>query len=154
MQEQGIRLALIITSYSLVQFTFSPVWGRISDKFGRKPIILIGLAGFSVSFFIFSLSENYLLIIGSQSCAGFFVAATTPSAKAYIGDNTQPDARVKWFGALGAAYGLGFCFGPPIGGLLASNSIENLPLQIIPALLAASLCIVNFYHSLIQTCRA
>ena len=149
-KEQGIRLAFIITAYSLTQFLFSPIWGRISDKFGRKPIILIGLAGFSASFLIFSLSENYLVVIGSQSLAGFFAAATTPSAKAYIGDNTSLDKRAKWFAALGAAYGLGFSIAPAIGGLLASNSIANLPLQTIPALMASCLCLANFFIVLLK----
>ncbi len=142
--EQAIRLGWIISAYSIAQFIFSPIWGRISDRIGRRPVILIGVGGSVLAFLSFGLTSDYSLIVASRAIAGFFTAATLPTARAYIADVTPPEKRAKRFGLLGAAFGLGFTLGPAIGGLFASIPGE-VAVHFYPSVFAAFLSLVNLY---------
>lgn len=131
-------VSLLMMVYSLGQFLCAPVWGTLSDKYGRRPIILIGLFGTMVSFLLFGFAETLFLLFISRALGGMLTAATMPTAQAYVADITSAKERAKKFGLLGAAFGLGFIFGPALGGLLSTISYQA------PAFFAAGLAFLNF----------
>jgi len=133
----AFTIGLLGTSFSLMQFAFSPVWGRWSDKIGRKPIILIGLLGSCLSYVTLALASSLVLLFVARIIGGI-AGANIPTAQAYIADITTPENRAKGMGMVGAAFGLGFIFGPAIGGLLSRISPET------PMWFAAALCLGNF----------
>jgi MFS family permease len=114
----GLEVGLLAASFSLMQFFFMPVWGRLSDRVGRKPVLLMSLACTGVAFILFGLANSLLTLFLSRILAGVFTANIS-TAQAYIADVTSPEERAKGMGLIGAAFGLGFIFGPPIGGLLS-----------------------------------
>ncbi|TYR79771.1 MFS transporter [Priestia megaterium] len=117
----SVNLGLLMASYSIASFLTSPFWGGLSDRKGRRPVLLTGLVGFSLSFFIFSFSEDSLtLMYISRILGGLFAGAVIPCAFAYASDITNEDNRTKAMGLLGMTIGLGFIFGPALGGLLSS----------------------------------
>jgi MFS family permease len=115
------EIGFLIAIFSLVQFLFNPLLGKISDKFGRRPIILITLLLTSVSYIIFSFAGSFLVLFLSRLLAGFG-GSNIGVAQAYIADVTSENDRAKGMGMIGAAFGLGFVFGPLIGGVLSSYS--------------------------------
>lgn len=117
-------LGLMMSLYSFMQFLFAPLWGRWSDRHGRKPALLIGIAGFFFSFILQGLSQNVVQLILSRSLAGILSSATLPSALAYIADTTSEEDRSKGAGLMGAALGMGMIFGPLLGGLLTHVSLD------------------------------
>lgn len=130
-------VSLLMAAYSLAQFLFAPLWGRLSDKYGRRPIIMIGLFGTGVSFVLFGFANTLFLLFLSRILGGILTAATLPTAQAYVADITSEQERAKRFGLLGAAFGLGFVFGPAIGGLLSVYGYG------VPAFFAAGLAFLN-----------
>lgn len=120
------HLGLLFASYSVVQFLFAPFWGQASDRFGRKPIILVGLVGFGVSFIIFGLATSLWMLFAARIFGGILSAATLPTVMAYIADTTDEKARGGGMGIMGAAMGMGITFGPVIGGYLGEIS-ASLP---------------------------
>jgi DHA1 family tetracycline resistance protein-like MFS transporter len=130
-------IGLLATSFSLMQFVFSPVWGRWSDKIGRKPIILVGLLGSCVSYVAMALAGSLVLLFVARIIGGI-AGANVATAQAYIADITTPEDRAQGMGLMGTAFGLGFIFGPAIGGLLSRVSPET------PMWFAAALCLGNF----------
>lgn len=139
-----IAYGWVIAVYSIAQFIFSPIWGRISDIWGRRPVILIGVLGSAIAFLWLAFAQDIYSIIGSRALQGFFTAATMPTARAYIADTTPLEERAKKFGFLGAAFGMGFALGPVIGGFLGEIKIGNLYALAAPSLFAAGLSILNF----------
>ena len=133
----ALEVGLLGTSFSLMQFLFSPVWGRWSDRIGRKPIILIGLIGSCASYVTMALANSLLLLFAARIVGGI-AGANIPTTQAYIADVTTPQNRAKGMGMVGAAFGLGFIFGPALGGLLSRISPET------PMWFAAALCLGNF----------
>lgn len=111
-------IGTLVAIYSFVQFLFNPVFGKISDRFGRKPIIMITLCMTGISYFIFSFAHSYLLLFLSRMLAGFG-GSNLGVAQAYIADVTEKHERSKGMGMMGAAFGLGFVLGPLIGGFLS-----------------------------------
>ncbi|MDQ0876705.1 DHA1 family multidrug resistance protein-like MFS transporter [Paenibacillus sp. V4I3] len=112
--------ALLLSVYSAASFLMSPIWGGLSDRIGRRPIILIGLLGFSVSFLIFGFADGNLWIMYvSRILGGLFSGAATACAVAYVADITTAENRTKGMGMVGMSIGLGFIFGPAIGGILS-----------------------------------
>jgi MFS family permease len=91
----GFTLGIFVASFSLMQFLFSPLWGMLSDKMGRRPIILVGLLGSSISFLVFGLSTSLLMLFASRILSGIFTAATLPSVQAYMSDITSDKDRAK-----------------------------------------------------------
>ncbi len=145
----GFVIGLIFASYSAMQFVFSPIWGRLSDRYGRRPILLISTAGAAVSYVLFARGtalENHTaalwLIVVSRVFAGICGGNITV-AQAYIADITPPAERSKKMGLIGMAFGLGFILGPFIGGM----SLRHLG-DTGPGWVAAGLCAANFVLAL------
>jgi multidrug resistance protein len=132
----GTVIGVLVLSYSAAQLLFAPVWGRLSDRFGRRPVLLVGLVGSAVSYLVFAFAGSILALLLSRIMAGVG-GANVPVAQAYIADITPPERRAGGMGLIGAAFGLGFIFGPAIGGLLAPIS------PAAPGLAAAALCAGN-----------
>jgi MFS transporter, DHA1 family, multidrug resistance protein len=114
----GQALGWLMAIYSIMQFIFAPVWGKLSDRVGRKPVFLIGLVGYALSFGLMGLSHDYTQLFLSRALAGILSSATLPTALAFIADTTSADNRSRGMGLLGAAMGLGMIFGPMLGGAL------------------------------------
>jgi MFS family permease len=114
----GTALGLMMALYSLMQFIFAPVWGRLSDRIGRKPVLLIGIGGFALSFLLQGLAQNLIQFMLVRTLAGILSSATLPTAMAYVADTTTPEERSKGVGMLGASMGVGMIFGPMLGGFL------------------------------------
>src|SRR5438552_18418818 len=127
----GARAAvvgLLMSSYSLAQFVFAPVWGRVSDRVGRRPILLLGLLGAVAGYTLFGLAGTLGLLFVGRVLMGIF-GATILTAQAAVADVTAPQDRARAMGLIGAAIGLGFLLGPALGGVLASlSSVLRLPL--------------------------
>lgn len=117
-------LGLLMAVYSLMQFIFAPMWGRISDKIGRKPVILTGIFGLSLSFFMMAFSTELWMLFAARIIGGFLSAANMPTVMAYVADITTEEDRGKGMGIVGAATGLGFIFGPAIGGVFTKIDIH------------------------------
>ncbi len=120
----AIALGIFMSSYSIMQFFFAPFWGRLSDRIGRRPVILIGLSGYGLTFLMFGLVNNLYLLIGIRALSGMVSSATIPTAMAYLADITEGADRSKGMGMIGAAMGLGMIFGPAIGGWLGHYSFS------------------------------
>jgi multidrug resistance protein len=115
--EAAIGIAIAI--YSFVQFLFNPVLGKLSDKYGRKPVIVVCLFLNAMGYIVFAFTHSYLMLLASRVIAGIG-GSSIGVAQAYIADVTTRENRSKGMGLIGAAFGLGFVFGPLIGGLLSS----------------------------------
>ena len=115
--EAAIGIAIAI--YSFVQFLFNPVLGKLSDKYGRKPVIVVCLFLNAMGYVVFAFTHSYLMLLASRVIAGIG-GSSIGVAQAYIADVTTRENRSKGMGLIGAAFGLGFVFGPLIGGLLSS----------------------------------
>jgi DHA1 family tetracycline resistance protein-like MFS transporter len=133
----ALTVGLLSTSFSLMQFIFAPVWGRLSDRIGRRPVILLGLFGSFLAYLLFGLARTLTLLFVSRVFAGI-AAANIPTAQAFIADTTTPENRAKGMGLIGAAFGLGFIFGPAIGGFLSRWG------YVVPAFFASALSLANF----------
>ncbi|TLN23355.1 MFS transporter [bacterium] len=117
-QASGTALGLMMSLYSLMQFIFAPLWGQLSDRVGRKPVLLVGISGYFIAFVLQGLSQNLFQFIAARTLAGVLSSATLPTAMAFIADTTTPENRSKGVGMMGAAMGLGMIIGPVLGGLL------------------------------------
>ncbi|MFY7665323.1 TCR/Tet family MFS transporter [Flavobacterium sp.] len=126
-------------AYAITQFLFAPLIGNLSDKYGRRPIILISLFGFSLDYLLLSLAPNITWLFIGRILAGVTGASIT-TASAYIADVSTPENRAKNFGMIGAAFGLGFIIGPVIGGLLGQFGSR------VPFYAAGVLCMLNFLY--------
>lgn len=141
---QGYQIGLIVSSFSLMQFYFSPKWGRLSDRIGRRPVLLMSNAGSAISYALFGVASLFpgktglLLLLASRVFAGI-CGANLSVASAYIADVTTHENRSKGMGLIGMAFGLGFILGPALG----SFSAAKLGLA-GPGWVAASLCAANF----------
>jgi multidrug resistance protein len=129
-------IGLLTASYSFMQFLFVPFWGRLSDKIGRRPIILMSVFGSFISYFIFGLAGSLAVLFISRMLAGF-MGANISTANAYIADSTPFEERAKYMGLIGAAFGVGFMFGPFIGGVMSKISYGA------PGFLASGLSLIN-----------
>ena len=129
----------IAFAYAITQFIFAPIIGNLSDKFGRRPIILISLFAFGLDYILLALAPNITWLFIGRIIAGISGASIT-TASAYIADVSTPENRAKNFGMIGAAFGLGFIIGPVIGGLLGQFGSR------VPFYAAAVLCLLNFLY--------
>ncbi|WP_072891968.1 MFS transporter [Ornithinibacillus halophilus] len=119
------ELGLLMAVYSLMQFIFAPMWGRVSDRVGRKPVIMIGIFGLSLSFFMLALSTQLWMLFAARIIGGILSAANMPTVTAYVADITSENDRGKGMGVIGAATGLGFIFGPAIGGVFTNVNLHT-----------------------------
>lgn len=111
---------LLTGIYMLAMFLFAPVWGYISDRAGRRAVILLGLAGFSAAMLWFAVAHDLVFLYGARVLAGVFAAAVVPVIFAWVSDVGTPRTRAQAFAWLSAASALGFLFGPALSGWLAS----------------------------------
>ncbi|MET3035857.1 TCR/Tet family MFS transporter [Chryseobacterium sp. NRRL B-14859] len=129
-------------AYAVTQFIFAPIVGNFSDKYGRRPIILISLFGFAIDYVLLALAPSIGWLFFGRIIAGL-TGASISTASAYIADISTDEDRTKNFGLIGAAFGLGFIIGPVIGGLLGHYGAR------VPFYFAAILCMVNFLYGLL-----
>ena len=113
----ALALGVLIGSFSLMQFVFSPLLGRLSDKVGRRPVLLLSIFSSILSFIIFAMANSFPMLLLSRITAGMATEATV--AQAYMADITTKKERATGMGKVGAAHGAGFIIGPAIGGLLS-----------------------------------
>ncbi len=131
--------AWLLSAYAVTQFLFAPMIGNLSDRYGRRPILLISLFGFGIDYLFLALAPTYGLLFVGRVIAGFTGASFTTAA-AYIADVSTPETRAKNFGMIGAAFGMGFILGPLLGGLLSGLGVRA------PFYAAAVLCLLNWLY--------
>ncbi|KAB2329968.1 TCR/Tet family MFS transporter [Cytobacillus depressus] len=137
------ELGWLMAVYSLMQLLFAPVWGRVSDRIGRKPVIAIGIAGLSLSFFLTAFSTQLWMLFAARIIGGILSSANMPTVMAYVADITSEENRGKGMGIVGAATGLGFIFGPAIGGMFSKISLTT-PFYIAGTISALTFFLVLF----------
>jgi multidrug resistance protein len=131
-----LEIGLLFSSYSLTQLLFAPLLGRLSDRVGRRPVLLASIAGSVLSYAIFAAAPSYAVLLLARSLSGV-AAANYAIAQAYMADVSSPAERSRAMGLVGAAFGLGFVLGPALGGLLAqlgsvSSSLAPLGPRLVP----------------------
>jgi MFS family permease len=130
-------IGLLLTAYAAAQFVCAPLWGRLSDRIGRRPVLLLTIAGTSAALLLLGLARSLPWLFAARLLAGAF-AANIGVASAYIADVTAPAERTRWMGLLGASFGVGFVLGPAIGGGLSLLGYAA------PMLAAAALAACNW----------
>ena len=119
----GRELGWLMASYALMQLICAPLWGVLSDRVGRKPILTLGVLGYAVTLLMFGLSTSFWMLFVARSLSGILSSATMPTAMAFIGDSAPEQERGGAMGQLGAATGVGVVVGPLLGGLLSADSL-------------------------------
>jgi len=136
----GLVLGVLFTSHAAMQALFAPLWGRLADRIGRRPVMLFTIAGTSAALVVLGLSDSLAQLFVGRILTGIF-AANISVATAYISDVTEEDERTRWMGMVGASFGVGFLIGPAIGGLLSPYGYG------VPMLVAAGMAAVNFVYA-------
>jgi DHA1 family tetracycline resistance protein-like MFS transporter len=140
-------VGLLFASYSVMQLIFSPILGRLSDKYGRRPILLLSIIGTGIGFLMLGFAKTLWMLFAGRILDGM-TGGNISTAQAYMADITTKEDRAKGMGLIGAAFGLGFIFGPAIGGILSRWGVA------VPFLFAAGLCFANallLYFTLPET---
>lgn len=143
-------VGLLFASYSIMQLIFSPILGGLSDKYGRRPVLLISIIGTGIGFLVLGFAQSLSMLFVGRILDGI-TGGNISTAQAYIADITTKENRASGMGLIGAAFGVGFVFGPMIGGILSRWGIQ------VPFLFAAGLCFVNavlLYFRLPETVTA
>ena len=140
----GTELGWLMSTYSLMQLICAPVWGVLSDRYGRKPILAMGVLGYTVTLFMFGIANSFTMLLIARTLSGILSSATMPTAMAYIGENTEQKQKSKGMGQLGAMVGLGVILGPLIGGGLSTDSL-SLPFFVGSGLAFLALLLVIFW---------
>src|SRR5436305_11642856 len=137
---------LLVASYSIMQLIFTPVLGRLSDRYGRRPVLFLSLLGTSVGFFILGFATKLWMLFAGRIIDGI-TGGNISTAQAYIADVTTKENRAKGMGLIGAAFGLGFVFGPAIGGVLSRWDLNvggyHIPGISVPLIFAGALAFAN-----------
>lgn len=131
-----LEIGFLVASYSLMQFFFSPLLGRISDLYGRRPILFLSILGSAIGYFVIGLADTLLLVFVGRIIGGI-TGGNISTAQAYIADVTSKENRAKGMGLFGAAFGLGFIFGPALAGILSRYGVH------VPFFFAAFLSLAN-----------
>jgi multidrug resistance protein len=132
----AVQNGLLVAVFSLAQFVCAPLWGKLSDRVGRKPVLCVSIFVTAIGFFLMGIAPGLWLLFVARTLAGA-AGGNIGTAQAYIADISAPEERAKRMGLLGAAFGLGFMFGPAIGGWVGHISFQA------PMFVAAALAIVN-----------
>ncbi|HSJ15242.1 MAG TPA: MFS transporter [Longimicrobiales bacterium] len=138
----ALEVTALIASFSAMQMAATPIWGRFSDRRGRRPLIIAGLFASAVSYLLFGLANSLWLLLVSRMAAGA-AGGTISVAQAYVADATTKEERAHWMGQIGAASGLGVMLGPAVGGFFSQFGLGT------PGFVAAALCLVNAIAALI-----
>lgn len=117
----GREMGWLTASYAMMQFICAPLWGVLSDRIGRRPVLTAGVLGYAVTLLMFGLASSYWMLFAARSLSGILSSATMPTAMAFIGDSEVEAERSRGMGQLGAAMGLGVVIGPLFGGLLSAE---------------------------------
>ena len=125
MGASGSELGFLVAISPFMQLIMAPVWGSVSDRRGRKPVLLIGLLGYGISMLLFGLSTELWMLFAARGLGAILSAATMPTTMAYISDSTSEQERAGGMGVLGAATGLGMVLGPAMGGWLAVDALST-----------------------------
>lgn len=133
----GSELGMIMSVFSFMQFICSPYWGAMSDRYGRKRILMVGVLGNTISQIMIGLSGSLAMLFAARFLAGVLSSATFPTAMAYISDSTTNEERGGGMGVIGAAMGVGMVLGPGVGGWVSANSLST------PFFVAAGLSLVS-----------
>lgn len=121
----GSELGLLVATAAFTELVFGPMWGSLSDRVGRKPILVIGLVGYALSSLLLGLSTKLWMLFAARALSGVLSSATAATAMAYIGDVTSEEDRGGGMGIMGAASGLGIILGPGFGGWLGSTALST-----------------------------
>lgn len=132
----GKELGALMAVYGITQFIFAPIWGSLSDRLGRKPILMVGVFGNAVAQLFFGLSSELWMLYAARALSGILSAATLPTAMAYVGDTTTQEQRGGGMGIIGASMGIGMVLGPGLGGWLGGSDLS------VPFFLASALSIM------------
>jgi MFS transporter, DHA1 family, multidrug resistance protein len=120
----GRELGWLMSTYSLMQLICAPLWGILSDRIGRKPVLTIGILGYALTLFLFGLADQLWMLFVARTLSGMLSSATMPTAMAYISDHSPEKERSGSMGQLSAAMAVGVVAGPLLGGLLSSDSLS------------------------------
>jgi len=137
------QIGWLVGIFSLAQFFFAPIWGKISDRIGRKPVLLIGLLGTVAGYILMGFAHTVAVLFAARLLAGI-AGANISAAQAYLADISTPENRAKAMGLLGAAFGLGFVFGPALGGWAGVKFNYAAPMFIAAGLALVNFCFVLF----------
>ncbi|MEX1118568.1 MAG: MFS transporter [Terrimicrobiaceae bacterium] len=140
----ALQIGVLVGVFSLMQFLFAPLWGKLSDRIGRKPVLLIGMVGTVAGYVTMGLAGSVFFLMLARVIAGVS-GANIGVAQAYLADISSPENRAKAMGLLGAAFGLGFVFGPALGGWASGRFHYSTPMFIAAGLAAINLVFVFFF---------
>ncbi len=139
----GTQLGGILTAYAAAQFAFAPLWGRLSDRIGRRPVMLLTIGGTALSLLLLALADSLFWVMAARLLGGAF-AANVSVATAFVADLTDESERTRWMGLIGASFGVGFVLGPALGGALAPFGHQ------VPLLVAAGMAALNWVHAAVS----
>ena len=139
--EQTQWYGIIAFAFALASFFGSPILGALSDRYGRRPILLVGFCGLALNFFVTALATSLWMLVASRVVGGA-MQANAAVANAYVADITAPEQRAKSFGLLGAMFGIGFILGPVLGGILGGIDLQ------LPFLVAGALALINLVYGI------
>jgi MFS family permease len=137
-----LQMTALFATYSLASLLTAPLWGRLSDRIGRRPVLMVSMAAASLAYVWLAFGTALWVLFAARGLAGA-CAGNIAAAQAYIADITPPEKRARGMGMIGAAFGLGFIIGPVLGGVLAGDDIATADLA-TPCLIAAGLSFVAF----------
>ena len=137
----GAQLGLLVASFALMQFIAGPIWGRLSDRIGRRPVLLITIAGNTVAMLMLGFADSLAALFAARLLSGTF-AGNLGVATAYITDATRPEERARWMGLIGASFAVGFTLGPLIGGITSQWGYST------PMFVAAGLSALNLIQAM------
>jgi len=131
------EMTMLFATYSLMSMLTAPLWGRLSDSIGRRPVLMVSMAASALAYLAMAFADGLWVLFLARAFAGA-CAGNIAAAQAYIADVTTPEKRARGMGMIGAAFGLGFIIGPVVGGVLAGEDIAHADLE-TPGLIAAAL---------------
>src|SRR3989338_7195084 len=132
------ELGVLTATFALMQLVFSPLFGKLGDRHGRKKVLLVGTAGFVVSYVLFAFSTTFEMALFARALEGVFAPGFFPACISLLSDFTTPDQRGKAMGLMGMTFSLGFIFGPAFGGLASTFAVQDA------FFLAAGFSFLNF----------
>ena len=137
------QMTMLFATYSLMAMIAAPFWGRLSDRIGRRPVLMASMAASALAYLWLAVADALWMLFAARAIAGA-CAGNIAAAQAYVADVTPPERRAKGMGLIGAAFGLGFIIGPVLGGVIAGDDLATADLE-SPGLIAAGLSLLAFF---------